>query len=177
MDRKELFSLITRYIVMIFLGLFNLALIYFIFTPLTVYPVYFILSKLNDSTILISLKPIPAILFKGYIAQIINACVAGSAYYLLLVLNLSTLMDLKKRIKSLSFVFISFLVINIIRIVTFALLVPKGYHYFDAAHELSWYFGSSIMLIIIWFSSVLIFKIREVPVYSDLKSIYQDIKR
>jgi len=175
MERGELYSLIIRYFLLALFGTFNLAIFYLIFSPLTVYPSYFFISKIFENSILISTDPY-AILFKGYIAKIIPACIAGSAYYLLLILNLTTPMQLKRRIYSLLFLFSSFLIINIARIVLFATLVPIGFEYFDVTHELTWYLGSTIMVVFIWFVNVLIFKISAIPVYSDLKSIYSDIK-
>lgn len=176
MDKKSLASLVIRYAILVILGLFNLALFYIIFTPLTLYPVFFLISRFFEDAVLVSLSPVPAILFKGYIARIIQACVAGSAYYLLLILNLTTPMALKKRIESISFLLLSFLIINIIRITVFALMVPAGYQYFDATHELTWYFGSTIMIVFIWFLNVFLFKIDSTPVYSDIKSLYQDVR-
>ncbi len=174
MDKSRVFSLVIRYLVLILLGLGNLYIFYLIFTPLTIYPVFYILSKFFDPIFFLSKTPIPAIFFKGYIAHIIPACVAGSAYYLLLILNLTTPMKISKRIYSILFLFIGFLIINIIRIAVFALLVPRGYQYFDITHELTWYFGSTIMVVILWFANILIFKIREIPIYSDIKSLYYE---
>lgn len=172
----KLGPLIFRYAILIVLGLFNLALFYIIFTPLTIYPVFFFISKIFSGSTIISISPTPAIAFKGYVARIIPACVAGSAYYLLLILNLTTPMQFSKRVKSIIFLLLSFLVINILRITLFAALVPAGFQYFDATHELTWYFGSTIMIAAIWFINSFIFKIQGVPVYSDIKSIYSDIK-
>jgi len=174
MDKRQVTFLALRYFILIVLGLFNLYLFYLIFTPLTVYSVYFLLLRFSEGVVLVSTGVIPSIFLKGYIAQIIPACVAGSAYYLLLILNLTTPMKIKKRIASILFLLISFLIINILRITIFALLVPKGYQYFDVAHEITWYLGSTIMIAIIWFANIMIFKIRMVPIYSDLKSIYTD---
>ncbi|NCO11009.1 hypothetical protein CO038_04270 [Candidatus Pacearchaeota archaeon CG_4_9_14_0_2_um_filter_39_13] len=176
MNGKELSTLLIRYTVLIVLGLFNLVAFYYIFTPLTIYPAFFFISKIFEDAVLVSVSPTPAVLFNGYIARIIPACIAGSAYYLLLILNLTTPMNAGKRAGSIFFLFASFLVLNIARITLFAALVPVGFEYFDATHEFTWYFGSTIMVVVIWFANVLIFKIREIPVYSDLKSFYIDIR-
>jgi hypothetical protein len=63
------------------------------------------------------------IFIKGYYAEIINACIAGAAYYFLLILNLSTPMEISKRIKSLVFMFLTFLIINILRIIHLELIL------------------------------------------------------
>jgi len=128
MNKKEVTFLGLRYLILIALGIYNLYLFYLIFTPVTVHLVYYLLSNLSEGVVLVSSGKISSIFLKGYIAQIIPACVAGSAYYLLLILNLTTPMNPKKRIGSLFFLFGSFLIINVLRITIFALLVPKGYH-------------------------------------------------
>ncbi len=136
---KSLFSITLRYFLLLILGLGNLFIFYLIFTPLTVYPVFWLIVSSNQATLLQgtytsvcellegtfleSLACInTTIFFKDYFASIIPACIAGSAYYLLLILNLSTPMGLKTRIKSLSFILILFLILNIARIFAFALI-------------------------------------------------------
>ncbi len=173
MDNKEVYGLIARYFILILIAFPNLYFFYSLFTPLTVYPLFWILNLLFGA----SLLPDSIIVFKGFSAQIIPACVAGAAYYLLVVLNLSTPMDLKKRVYSLLFLVITFLILNLARLVLFAILLQSGFQYFDLAHELVWYFGSTILLVIVWFANVYIFKIKEIPVYSDLRNIFKDIKK
>ena len=172
MNKKEAIDLIARYLALILLAIPNLFLFYAIFTPLTVYPVYFVLKYFYNAVLLQG----NVIFFKGYYANIISACVAGAAYYLLLILNLTTPMSAVKRIKSITFIILSFLIINIARIIIFASLFSIGYRYFDLTHILTWYIGSTFLVIIIWFSNVLIFKITSIPIYSDIKRIFQDIK-
>lgn len=198
MEKKDLVSLSSRYFILILVGLPNLFLFYFLFTPLTFYPVFFILQKMFSAVIstgettiacttILSSKLIPnflsglacfdtTILFKGYYASIIPACIAGSAFYLLTILNLTTPMSKRTRIKSLIFLISTFLILNIARILVFAVLfVKKGYAYFDLAHAATWYFGSTILVVIIWFANILLFKIKSVPIYTDFKEITKDI--
>ena len=103
------------------------------------------------------------------------ACVAGAAYYLLSILNLTTPMKPRQRLFSLPYLFITFLIINILRIVIFALLYSKGFTFFDLTHTATWYFGSTIFLIIIWFSNVSLFKIKSIPIYTDFKYLVENI--
>lgn len=194
MDKLK--SIFSRYLILLILGIPSLLIFYLIFTPLTFYPVFFILQKLygaiittGNTTIACStistsfLSPFlskiacinTTILFKGYFASIIPACIAGSAYYLLTIFNLTTPMDKKIRIKSLIFLTITFLILNILRILGFAILfVEKGYKYFDLAHAATWYFGSTILVVILWFSNVLIFRINAVPIYTDFKTLIKE---
>jgi|TARA_Y100000034_G_C6885223_1_gene406347 exosortase/archaeosortase family protein len=199
MKNKLIKNILIRYLALLVLGVSNLLLFYLIFTPLTFYPVLWALQSLYDAVLSTgsitltcsTINSIPflsnllssiacldtTILFKGYYASIIPACIAGSAYYLLLILNLSTPMPRKTRIKSILFLISTFLILNILRIIFFAnLFVTKGYAYFDLAHTATWYFGSTVLVISIWFSNVLIFKINKIPIYTDLRNISRLIK-
>lgn len=191
---KFSFSLVYRYALLLLLGLGNLFIFYLILTPLTVYPVFWLIGisdeatlmsgtytrvcQLSEGTFIEKLACIrTTIFFRDYFASIIPACIAGSAYYLLLILNLTTPMNIRKRIKSLTFILGIFLILNILRIFLFALFfASKNYEIFNLAHTASWYFGSTVLVILIWFANVLIFKIKEIPIYSDIKSIINQIK-
>lgn len=158
-------DIIIRYSILVILGLMNNWVFYLIFTPLTIYPVYFILGFFYNPS-LIS----PVIVINNFPIEIISACVAGSAYYLLLILNLATpKIKFGKRIGILIFSFLSLLIINILRIVILSSMLVSGVSFFDLAHKLFWYVGSTIFVVGIWFLSVWIFKIKEIPFYSDIK--------
>jgi len=169
MKQKEIFSLLARYLILIILAIGNLSLFYLIFTLLTIYPVLEILRLIYGDVSLIFATD--TIYFNGVFAQLIPACIAGSAYYLLLILNLTTPMKLGKRLKNILFLFGSFFVINIFRIVIFAILFSEGFRYFDLTHRAIWYFGSTILVVLIWFGNVWLFNIKEMPVYSDIRGI------
>lgn len=170
MNYKNVIKLLSRYAILILLALGNLHLFYFIFTPLTVYPVYYLLNVFYDAALLSS----TIISFNNLAIEIIPACVAGAAYYLLLILNLTTPMQSSKRIKSIIFLIIAFLALNIIRIVAFAGLLVNGYAYFDITHRMVWYFGSTILVVLIWFVNVKVFRIKEIPVYTDFRRIFRE---
>jgi exosortase/archaeosortase family protein len=174
MNTKEAIEIFARYLILMLAALFNLAIFYIIFTPLTVYPVYWVLHAIEPGTRLLEGN---VIFFRGAWAEIIGACVAGSAYYLLLILNLSMPMELKKRLKSLVFLLGCFLVLNILRIAVFIALLAKGFQYFDVTHMTVWYFGSTVLVVALWFVNVWIFKIKEIPIYTDAKTIFWEIKR
>ena len=124
-----------------------------------------------------TLLPGNVIFFEGLYASIIPACVAGAAYYLLLILNLTTPMDSKTRINSIFFLLGVFFLLNILRIIFFAFLLVKGYQYFSLTHELTWYFGSTILVILIWFTNISIFKIKKIPIYTDVRNILRDMRK
>ena len=189
-------SIIIRYALLLLFGLGNLFIFYVVFTPLTVYPVFGLISYFYEATLLdggvsescdVAANMFPflkglacmktTILFNGYFASIIPACVAGSAYYLLLILNLSTPLKTGQRVKSLFFLLGIFLTINILRIFSFALIYAnEGFEFFNIAHATTWYFGSTVLVIILWFTNILVFKIKEIPVYSDFKLILSQVR-
>jgi exosortase/archaeosortase family protein len=173
MQKRELSNMFFRYALLIILALGNLALFYKVFTPLTVQPTFIVLESLYNAVLLEG----NVIFFKGFYVEIIPACVAGAAYYFLTILNLTTPMNISKRIKSLAFLAISFLILNTLRIIIFAMLLFKGYQYFDLTHNLTWYFGSTILVVIIWFVNVYKFKIENIPVYTDLGNLIKGIKK
>ncbi len=164
-------ALVFRYFILVVLSFSNLYIFYKIFTPLTVYPVFWILKSLYGAQFLEG----NIIFIKGYYAEVIAACVAGAAYYLLLILNLTTPMHLGKRVKNLLAIFFSFLILNVIRILIFIILLFNGYQYFDITHELVWYFGSTLMVVLIWFTNIWFFNINGVPIYTDMLMIFEDI--
>ncbi|MGV8142872.1 MAG: pacearchaeosortase [Candidatus Pacearchaeota archaeon] len=196
MENNFVASVILRYSILLILGLGGLFIIYLVVTPLTVYPVFaFIKAQYGASLISsgptnicdIATNNLPfltsiacvktTIIFKGYYASIIPACIAGSAYYLLLILNLTTPMGRKQRVKSILFTLLSFFVLNIIRIIIFAnIYANKGFDFFAIAHTATWYFGSTILVLLIWFSNVFLFKIHNIPVYTDIKNLFSLIK-
>lgn len=170
--KSYVYGLIARYLILIALAIGNLYVFYFIFTPLTVYPVYFVLKAMYGEAVLRG----NIIFLKLTYLELIPACIAGAAYYLLLILNMTTPMKLKKRARSLSFLFLSFLVLNILRIVIFSWLYVTGIGYFDLAHKVVWYAGSTGLVVLIWFANVWLFRIKEIPVYSDVKWIIGKMK-
>jgi exosortase/archaeosortase family protein len=108
-------------------------------------------------------------------ANIIPACIAGAAYYLLTIFNLTTPMKVYKRIGSLFFILGIFFLLNTTRIIIFMIILINGnINFFDIAHSTSWYFGSTVLIILIWFANVLIFRIRAFPVYTDLKNLLKE---
>jgi len=167
---KKSLDILIRYLILILVAIPNLYLFYKIFTPLTIYPVYFLLNVFFEVSLIenvISISGCPVI-------ELIPACVAGAAYYLLLILNLSIpQIKLNKRLKMIIFAFASLLIINIIRVILFSLLFITGFSYFDLAHKLMWYFMSIIFVAGIWFTEVKYFKIKQIPFYSDIKFLYK----
>jgi len=163
-------GIIIRYALIIIIA-FLFPLVYLIFTPLTLYPVYWILGVFYSTSI-----EKTALVINGSFINLIQACIAGSAYFLLVLLNLST-PNIKKRAKALAFGLGSFLAANIIRIIVLTALFLSNFAYFVQAHLISWYFLTAIFVILIWIATIKIFNIKEIPFYSDFKYLKNMIEK
>lgn len=175
MDYRDLFNFIARYVIIIILAISNLAILYFIFTPITSFLVIFFLKIFYTDAFLFT--GTTTIFVSGNYINLIPACIAGSAYYLLLLLNLTDSMDAKTRAKSISFLILSFLSLNVLRIVVFSILFVSGFQYFDLAHRWVWYIGSTLLVVALWFINIWLFKIKSIPIYTDIRSILEEIRR
>jgi hypothetical protein len=167
MDRKKerIIRIFFRYIALIFFGIFY-SIIYSIFFHLTIWPSYFLLDFFYDVSISENI-----LIVSGVSIGIVSACIAGSAYYLLLILNLTTEMNAKQRAYSLFFSLGMFLVINTLRIFFFSILLIEDYFYFELIHLFFWYLVSIGVVIALWFLTAHLFKIKNFPVYSDVRTI------
>lgn len=168
---KAIRNIFIRYVILLIAAFPNLYLFYLIFTPLTIYPVYFLLNLFFNSSIIGE-----KIIFEHIRIELVNACIAGSAYYLLLILNLAT-PKIKKRLKLIVMSFLIFLILNILRIFFLSLLLYFNADFFDITHKVFWYFFSTIFVVTIWFFQVKKFKIKNIPFYSDIKYFSKLIKK
>lgn len=170
---KSFLDIFIRYSILLIIGILGLKLFYLLFTFITVYTVYFFLNLFFDATLISDV-----ILINNLPIEIIGPCVAGSAYYLLLILNLS-IPEIKfsNRIKILFFSFLILFIINILRIILLSVLLIFGLSFFDMTHKLFWYGGSTIFVVGIWFLSIKIFKIKKIPFYSDVKFLLKNLRK
>ena len=171
-ESRQVLYLLFRYLALVLIALPNLFLFYFIFTPLTIHPVNFFLNLIYDSSIQGN-----SIMVNNIVIVLVDACIAGSAYYLLLLLNLSVPIPVPKRIKTILFSFFSFLAINILRIFLFTILFIQSFKYFDLTHKLFWYVLSGVIVFFVWFLTVRIYHIKNIPFYTDIKFLYRLTKR
>jgi exosortase/archaeosortase family protein len=169
---KNYLFILLRYLSCLVVSLNSLFLFYLIFTPLTIYPVYFLIKTIFSNAILQD----TTIVFNNISIQLVEACIAGSAYFLLFVLNFTTPMPVKKRIKSLLFSFLLLLIINIFRIFIFSILFANRFSLFNLLHMLVWYGLSAIIVFLVWIATIKIYNIKEVPIYTDVRSIIKLIK-
>lgn len=167
-ESKKFIKIIIRYLFLALIAIPGFDLFYFVFLPLTEYPVFYLINLFYEPTILSNI-----IFIADKSIEIVGACVAGSAYYFLFILNLAT-PNIKtlKRLKMLFFACLIFLGINILRIFVLSVMYINDSQFFDFTHKLFWYLGSTIFIVVIWFVQVKKNKIRSIPFYSDLKFIY-----
>jgi len=167
--KNKFLNILIRYLILILIALPGFGLFYLVFTWATIYPVYFLLDFFFE----VFLIGTTITIAENFPIEIIGACVGGGAYFLLLFLNLS-LPEIKilKRIKMITFAFASFLIINILRIFLLSLMYYSSSPFLEIFHKFFWYIGSVLFVVAIWFVEVKIFKLKEIPVYSDLKFLY-----
>ena len=168
----NIYLMAFRYLLLLVL-MFCLPLIYAILTPITIYLFVFLLKFFYTSVIRVG--DIITINYNSFF-QIIPACIAGAAYLLLLILNLTIEMSIKKRILSLTFSLLSLFIINLLRLLFFSFLYTSKSSFFDFTHKLVLYFLSTILVIGILFLTTKLFSIKEIPVYTDVQSLIKNIR-
>ena len=177
--KNSVFLISLRYLILLALVIllllpFSSPIIYTILTPLTIYPAIFLLNFFV--TVSIISVPLALILGGKTIIEIVPACIAGAAYILILILNLSVPMKIKKRIIVLIFSILILLVFNILRIFGFSLLYYSLVPGIDLTHKIFWYGISTIFIVGVWFFLVKTFKIKEIPFYSDIRFMLKEIR-
>jgi len=164
-DPKRVYWILFRYLLLLAIVALSLPLIYAVFTPLTINLTVLLLDIFYDVATNQELIVINATTW----IYIVNACVAGAAYLLLLILNLTIRMKINIRIKSILYSFILLFLLNVVRIVILAALYHHEVAYVEFTHALFWYGLSTIFVIAIWFQTARKFKIIRIPFYSDYK--------
>jgi exosortase/archaeosortase family protein len=161
-------SLLIRYFFILLVAVPNFYLFYKIFTPLTIYFSFAFLFPFLKVTLQNNF-----LMINNQTFEFVNACIAGSAYYLLFTLNLSTPnIKLKKRMKLILLMFASFFIINILRIFLLIFISFNFPLYFDSIHKFFWYFVSVFVVFGIWFFSSKLFQVKAFPFIDDFKFIY-----
>ena len=173
-DHSYLYGLAARLALALLLSLGSLAIFYAVFSPITIYPSYWLISQFYP------IDKIGNYFYYGdYIIAIIDACVAGAAYYLLAALNLTTKgLAIWTRVKAFAFGALALLALNVFRIVLLTLvLFSQGKNSFNQIHISFWIIGSTLFVAGIWILTTKIFRIKEVPVYSDLMEVLRIYKK
>ena len=169
-DKATIF-LLLRYVILLFL-VFNSKLIYKILTPITVH----LTAGLLDIFYKISIIGTQIIINQAKTINITAACVAGSAYILILILNLFVAMKPKQRTYSILLSTGLLLIFNVLRIVILAILFVNSFEYLHLTHKLIWYVLSTIFVVGIWFFTIKLLSIKQIPIVSDIKFMVKNIK-
>jgi len=172
-EEKIIFDIIIRYSLAFLASLGSFWIFYAIFTPLTFYPSAFILKLIYNASI-----ENPFIFIGENTIFINKACVAGSAYALLFLLNMASYGILwTKRAKILLFNFSSLLVLNILRIGLLAILLIILPELYDITHFIFWHVMSIVFVVGIWLFTIKLFKIKAIPFFSDFMNVRGMIKK
>ena len=118
------------------------------------------------------------IFFRDSIAGFVSACAAPSAYYFLLMLVCYT--KNIKLIKGLKIIFYGSLIILIVNLIRIYFLLyvldVYGLDLFRTLHLWFWGFIATIIVAFIWIYFSRRYRIKSIPIYSDLKYLLQRIK-
>lgn len=160
-------KLVIRLVLAVLLTL-SYTLLYKILIPITLYPSFYILKLIYPAELVSN-----SIITNSYSLTFIPACAAASAYILLGILILLT-KDIKLK-TSLKMFFLGSLLIltaNIIRIEALILiLINGGKNYFETLHLFIWKVLSSIFVAAVWIFLIKIYKVKAIPIISDIKQI------
>lgn len=141
---------------------------YTVFSPLTLYPSYWLLSLWYDATLVGS-----RIITPDYFLNFVDACIAGSAYFLLALLILFTdKIRFRERLYMFLLGSLMILSFNVLRIeILFYILFNYGANIFQSIHLIFWKFLSTIFVFLTWIFLIKKFRVKAVPVFSDYKRI------
>jgi len=172
-NSNKLYSILIRYSILLVIGLIVAFtdIPYKILLPLTIYPLSFVLGFFYNTIVLGEIM-----ILSNISIELIPACIAISAFYLLLILNLTTPIGYKRQAQTIIFSLLSLLLINILRLIILSIFLIKEYAGFEVLHEVFWYVLSIFIVVGIWFLTVQMFKIKEIPIYSDIRSIIKILK-
>ncbi|MEK6871644.1 MAG: pacearchaeosortase [Nanoarchaeota archaeon] len=165
--QKKIVLISLRYLFLLAI-VFALPILYTLLTVPTVFPVLILLKLMYTQVEFI--EPIIIIDAVTFI-EIVPACIAGSAYLLLIILNFSIPLHLRKRMHVLFFSLAMFFILNVTRIILLSIWYHEKFSFFNSVHLVLWYVLSTILVIAIWLFTIKIFSIKEIPFYTDLMQL------
>ena len=171
MDMKKDIEIITRYI---------LALLPFVFFN----QIFLFLKWITFSTLSLIFGLFTnvatnfeqgLIVINGQTISLIEPCIAVSAFILLFLLNIVTLdIKIKNRVLAFLLSFGILFLFNIIRIIFLYSIL--NFNFFNTIHLVVWYGLSTIVVVLDWFLMCRIFKIKTIPVISDIMYLIYSLK-
>lgn len=156
-------------IIRILLCFIPISIFLFLFTKITIYGSYLSLIFYNPVIDGINL------LIGDQVFIFVEACIAALAYMLLWVLIMLTKgVILPIRIKMFLFGSLLIYLMNIIRIfVLINISINLGLNWFEKIHLVFWDFTASIFVAFVWIFLINFYKIKTIPIYSDLEYLYE----
>ncbi len=171
MTNQKTIGLFSRYLAVLILGIGNLYLIYKILTPLTIQTTNILLGLFTQTTLREN-----TIYFGQTIIEIVPSCVAGSAFYLLLVLLFATAdVKPKTRLNAILTAISILFILNITRILILASLTTTAN--FETIHWIFWHIVSTVFVVATYIATIKLYKIKSIPVYSDFKYLLSLTKK
>lgn len=166
-------KLLIRISLALLISFFGINLFYFIFSKLTFYLTYLTLFFY---------KPVisgNSFLIGNEVLEFIPACTAASAYFLLILLILLTKdIKFKKMVNIFLLGSLLILIANIIRLdLLIIILISYSKDLFSSLHLFFWKIVSSVYVAFVWIFLVYKFKIKETPIYSDIKYLTKSLKK
>ena len=141
----------------------------FLFSSITIYGVYFSLFFYNPIAEGINLT------ISNEVFSFVEACIAPLAYMLLWLLIMWT-KDINLFTRAKMFLFGSLLIylMNVVRIFILIMVsLNYGVNWFERIHILFWDFTASVFVALVWIFLIKFYKIKDIPVYSDIKYLYK----
>ena len=163
MNNKKIIGLFSRYLIILLLGTGKLYLIYKVLTPLTIQTTNTLLNVFTQTTLRENI-----IYFGQIIIEIAPSCVAGSAFYLLLILLFTTAdVNIKTRVTAILTAITILFALNITRILILAFLTTSPN--FETIHWIFWNIVSTVFVVATYIATIKLYKIKSIPIYSDFK--------
>lgn len=164
-------SLVLR-VTAAFAVLIGYPLFYMIIAPLTLHVSYFFFNIFVPSA-LIGTK----IMTLTDSFEFIPACVATSAYILLaLLVFLTKDISWNEQLQMIIYGWLAILAFNILRIELLLLTYLRFETAFETLHLFVWKFMSTAFVVLLWLGLARLYKVKAIPVYSDLRHIISMIK-
>ncbi len=164
--------LIIRMLLLLFIIFFSKDILFPILEFLTIKLSYILLLPLNPQIVNYTTFTI-----RSHLIEIVPACIALSAYILLYILILSTKDIQREKLFKLFIIGTSsLLIINIIRIdLLIYMLTLMGSRLFETVHLFFWKILSGVVVVFIWIYLIRKYKIKNIPIYSDVKYLLKRI--
>jgi len=176
MEKKEVAGLFIRLLITIIILLIPINLFQELLQEITLKATIFLLEISNLSPIVGKYAVKNSIeIFGTTTINIVKYCVTSSAYYLLLILAIITKnIPIIKRVFMFLIGSLLIFIVNMARIIGLIIILLKSPESFYIAHTILFIIISTVYVLIIWIALSIMFKIKTIPIYSDLKDLIKN---